>query len=920
MHTFALVKEKLGKPYHDLQFLLECLREVLIENGDENLIDFIPWINKSTSAEKNIPTKKILHLYALIFQLLNLVEVNGAVQSRRKKENSEGSSSINGMWGYYFQLLKNKGVTEEEIIEEIKKSNIQPVLTAHPTEAKRPVVLAEYRHLYLLLVQLENSMYTKKERLEIRNDIKSSLHRLWLIDDIFLEKPDVKSELANVIHYMVNVFPISLPVLDRKFMQAWKDAGFNPGLLENPRHFPNITFGDWVGGDRDGHPLVTSEVTEYTLQQLRANALSLIKEQLKSLAKKLSFYIEYKDAPEKFRDKIREISTRLGDCSGDIHEKFSKELFRQYVHLLIAGLPVEEEFDDAKLTEQKGCYKHSYELINDLEILAETIADLGSSSISNNDIRDVIRTVQSFGFHLAKLDIRQNSTFYENALAQMIRSTGVKEYKYNQWDENKRLEFLYQELKTNRPFTRRAHDLENEARIVADSLLVVEKHIAKYRHYGIGSMIVSMTRSVSDLLMVYLLGREAGLTVFENEGIAIILPVVPLFETIDDLNRSAEIMDNYLSMPLVRQSLKYQQELNNQDEPVQEIMVGYSDSNKDGGIIASAWHLYKAQKELTSIGKKHGVLIKFFHGKGGSISRGAGPTHWFLKSLPEGSVNSNIKVTEQGEAIERKYANRTNAAYNLELLISGAISLSILQKKEKRDDSESTEILEKMSEDSLEHYKNLTQDEDFITFFREATPIDAIESSRIGSRPSRRSGKKTISDLRAIPWVFSWSQSRFNLTSWYGVGSTLKNMEEDNRAVFERLKKLMKSDVLIRYIFTNIDTSLNATDEKIMEKYASLVNSEKIREKILKKINHELSLTREMMNKVIEKPIEERRINHYYSTILRAEALNYLHDSQIRLLKAWRNSHDQNDEEKDELLVKLLKSINAIANAMGNTG
>jgi phosphoenolpyruvate carboxylase len=279
-----------------------------------------------------------------------------------------------------------------------------------------------------------------------------------------------------------------------------------------------------------------------------------------------------------------------------------------------------------------------------------------------------------------------------------------------------------------------------------------------------------------------------------------------------------------------------------------------------------------------------------------------------------------MKVTEQGESIERKYANRTNAAYNLELLLSGAISLSILQKKEKRDDRESTEILQMMSEESLTHYKNLTKDDDFITFFREATPIDAIESSRIGSRPSRRSGKKTISDLRAIPWVFSWSQSRFNLTSWYGVGSTLKKLEEDFPKLFQSLKMLMKSDNLIRYIFTNIDTSLNATDEVIMEKYASLVKSKKVRDKVLTKINHELSLTREMMNHVIEKPIEERRINHYYSTILRAEALNYLHDSQIRLLQAWRNSADMKEEEKDELLVKLLKSINAIANAMGNTG
>lgn len=921
MQTFTLVKEKLGKPYVDLEYLLVALAEVLLESGEEHLLPYIPWINKPVKQEDEVPSRKILHLYALIFQLLNLVEVNSAVQNRRRREDKEGPESINGLWANNFNMLKDAGIKEKEIIEELPHILVQPVLTAHPTEAKRPVVLAEYRNLYLLLVQLENSMYTKREREEIRNEIKQSLHRLWLIDDIFLEKPDVKSELANVIHYLTNVFPITLPVFDKKFMQAWKEAGFEPQHLNRAGTFPRIKFGNWVGGDRDGHPLVTAKVTEFTLDQLRVNALVLIKEQLLKLSRRLSYYIEFDDAPEKFRKKILEVSARLGDCSAEISEKYGMELFRQYVHLLIAGLPVEDHpGEESSLEIKKGSYFHAGELKEDLMILAETIREMGSSSISDNDIRDVIRMVESFGFHLAQLDVRQNSGFYEKALTQLIKSTGTKEFNYENWNEDRRLQFLIKELATNRPFSRNVRDLGDEAKKVTRSLLVLEKHIQNYRHFAIGSLIVSMTRSVSDLLMVYLLSREAGLTEFGNNGIFITLPVVPLFETIDDLNRSATIMDKYFSFPVVRNSLDYQQKINRLKEPVQEIMVGYSDSNKDGGIIASAWHLYKAQKELIKVGEKHGINIKFFHGKGGTISRGAGPTHWFLRSLPDGSVGGNIKVTEQGESIERKYANRTNAAYNLELLMAGAVSLSILQKKEKKDDTESTSILEIMSEVSLEHYKDLTQDDDFITFFREATPIDAIESSRIGSRPARRTGKKTISDLRAIPWVFSWSQSRFNLTSWYGVGSTLKQLEREHPELFGELKKLIKTDNLIRYIFTNIDTSLIATDEKIMTRYASLVNSIRIRKKILDKIMNELKLTREMMGKLIERPFVQRRKSHYYSTILRAEALNYLHESQIKLLRTWREDKKTSDRENEELTVKLLKSINAIANAMGNTG
>jgi len=922
MQTFELVKNKLGKPYYDLEYLLECLKEVLIENGDEELIPLIPWIGqRDVFSEIDIPSKKILHLYALIFQLLNLTEVNGAVQSRRKKEDKEGIASINGMWGQYLKQMNEKGIPAGEILSKISESEIQPVLTAHPTEAKRPVVLAEYRNLYLLLVQLENSMFTRREREEIRNDIKRSLHRLWLIDDIYLEKPDVRSELNNVIHYLINVFPITLPVLDRKFRQAWKEAGYNSSDLSKVSHFPVIKFGNWVGGDRDGHPLITAEVTSHTLEVLRTNALTLIKEHLISLSRKLSFYIEYQDLPGYFQENLANLIRRTGACNQVVLEKYNLELFRQYVHLMIAALPMEECPEEGqKVFDREGSYIHSGELMDDLNLLANALSEKSSSSIANNDVRELIRLIASFGFHLAQLDIRQNSEYYETAITQLIRSTGSKDSEYHSWDEKKREEFLNKELKTNRPFTRKTGVLEKEALAVTDCMMVLEDHISQYGHYAIGSLIVSMTRSVSDLLMVFILAREAGLTEFDGEGIILSLPVVPLFETIEDLDRSPDILDRFLSHPVVKRSIVYRMKKDGRAHPVQEVMIGYSDSNKDGGIIASVWHLYKAQKKLVEIGKKHDVQIKFFHGKGGSISRGAGPTHWFLRSLPKGSINGIIKVTEQGESIERKFANRTNAAYNLELLTSGTISLAILEQASLNNDTEPTDILELMSEVSLKSYKALTLNNDFIRFFREATPIDAIESSKIGSRPSRRTGKKSVSDLRAIPWVFSWSQSRFNLTSWYGVGSTLKYLKENEIEKFEALKQLTKTDRIIRYIFTNIDTSLNATDEQIMDKYSTLVTSNAIREKVLGKIKKELSLTRLMMKELIPRPIEQRRTNHYYSTILRADALEYLHESQIKLLKMWRNTPEDREKEKNELLIKLLKSINAIANAMGNTG
>jgi phosphoenolpyruvate carboxylase len=918
MNSFPEVKSKLGKPYFDLEFLLNCLAEVLKENKEEDLIPYVPWINDRLEFSSTVSIKKILHLQALSFQLLNLVEVNGAVQNRRKTEDTEGLQSINGLWSKNLELLKAQGITEDEILKILPEIQIQPVLTAHPTEAKRPVVLGQYRNLYLLMVKRENSMYTHREQEDIRRDIKLSLHRLWLIDDIFLEKPDVKSELSSVIHYLVHVFPLVIPEMDKKLLQSWEEAGFNPANLHRAENFPRISFGDWVGGDRDGHPLVTPEITAYTLQQFRLNALLIIKNKLSDLSERLSFYSDSKSVPEALQKRINDMIIEMGDCTLPVIERYHNEIFRQFVHLIIAKLPFESTSEHGiTLKEKTGNYTHSHSLIFDLNILIEALINYGASKMAWEDVRDTVRTVQTFGFHLASLDVRQNSAFHEKALSSLMKLAGLKSHDYIRLTENDRLAFINSELLINRPFNRDSRLLSEEAKSVVDSYLVLEDHIEEYSAEGIGSLIVSMTRSVSDLLMVYLLMREAGLTEFTPGGLAGKLHVVPLFETIDDLENSSFILDKYLSHPVVKNSLFYQQKIHQTDSPTQEVMIGYSDSNKDGGIIASSWNLYKAQKLILEIGQKHGIKIRFFHGKGGTISRGAGPTHWFLKSLPEGSLNGDVKLTEQGETIERKYAHKTNAAYNLELLVAGVTSLTLLQKQSRKNDPDIIGIFEIMSKESLKHYKDLTHNPDFITFLTQATPIDAIESSRIGSRPSRRTGKNSLTDLRAIPWVFSWSQSRFNLTSWYGVGSTLHFLYEHHQEKFNRLSELLHTDPFVRYVLTNIDTSLAATDEAIINLYSGLVEDQLIKENILSKILNELKLTREMMSKLIRRPLQERRSNHYYSTLLRADALENLHINQVQLLKEWRNNESTG---KSVILINLLKSINAIANAMGNTG
>jgi phosphoenolpyruvate carboxylase len=349
-------------------------------------------------------------------------------------------------------------------------------------------------------------------------------------------------------------------------------------------------------------------------------------------------------------------------------------------------------------------------------------------------------------------------------------------------------------------------------------------------------------------------------------------------------------------------------------------MIGYSDSNKDGGILASSWYLYKAQKEITEIAIKHNVQVKFFHGKGGSISRGAGPVHWFLRSLPHGSLTGQLKITEQGEIIEKKFANKINAAYNLELTLAGATLNTLLHKKAPAVPNEAAEILEYMGMESKKFYSELLKNEYFLEFYQQATPIDVIEESKIGSRPARRTGKRTFADLRAIPWVFSWGQSRFHITSWYGVGSTLEKMQNEFPEKYKILKKLIPTSHFVRYVLTNIDTSLATTDVEIMKKYAELVTDKKVRETVLQILLAELEKTQRLMQELLGRPMHARRKNHFYSTALRAEALDILHKNQIKNLKLWRNPELTNSTEKDKLLKELLISVNAIANAMGTTG
>ncbi|QNL20400.1 phosphoenolpyruvate carboxylase [Hyphobacterium sp. CCMP332] len=919
-NTFNQVKSKLGKPYEDLEYLLQRLKQVLQKNGESEIAQQIPWIgNDDPVLEKISP--QLIQLYSLIFQLVNMVEINGAVQNRRQIED-HALDSINGLWARNIKEMLDQGFDKAEILQTISEISIEPVLTAHPTEAKRATVLEHYRELYLLLVKRENSMFTSAEIINIDHNIEQALYRLWKTGEIYLEKPHVEDELRNIIHYLVNVFPDVIPVLDRRMLQAAQFAGFSIEEICRSHAFPKLTFGDWVGGDRDGHPLVTAEITKYSLLKLRLNAFVVIRRKLMNLVRHISFSLELKDALPEMKNRIREMIEELGERGPEAIERNKGEAFRQLVNLMLYKLPVETARGHAThLAEQNGAYLHSKRLKKDLQILQRGLLDYGAKSVALDDVTTVIRTVETFGFHLAAMDIRQNSAFHDKAVEQLLEASQAEECNFSEWSEEKRVKFLNAELRSARPFTQINAQLGPEATAVLSCYRVVAGHAQKYGYNCIGSFIVSMTRSLSDLLVVYLLARETGLTFMTEKGeIVSEIPVVPLLETIEDLENGESIMKEFISHPITKRTLNHLKDRYQWKSPVQQIMVGYSDSNKDGGIMASQWNLYKAQYKLSELGEKLNVRIRFFHGKGGSISRGAGPTHYFIKAMAHGSPNGDLRLTEQGETIAQKYANNINAAYNLELLTANTLSKSLRDNRTKRTFHPLSETLEWLANRSKSHYEKMMKLNGFIDFFRQATPIDAIEVSKIGSRPAKRTGMNTLDDLRAIPWVFSWSQSRVHMTSWYGLGSALSDLEKEQPEAYESMRKALKNDQFVRYVFTNIDTSLAATDENIFRLYLNLVNDEKLKNKFGNRFLDELKRMRGHMEELLDKPIQERRVNHYYSNMLRASLMEPLHKKQVSILKEWRNAKEKDKKKADNLQVELLLTINALSGAMRNTG
>lgn len=854
---------------------------------------------------------RALQAQGIFFQLVAIAEQNAAMRRRRQVERERGREQIKGTFAHVLAEASASGVGPEEIQKLIASLRIRPVITAHPTESKRVTVLEKYRRTYLLLRELENPRWTERERAQLIDELRDQIELVWMTGELHLEKPSVEQEVLRGLHYFdETLFEMAPKVL----------SGLEAALRESypEQHFdlpPFFQFGSWIGGDRDGNPFVTTEVTRATLRQNALAALRHYQAKVKELARFLSITERQARVPDDFRAELERELVASGEAE-TIRARNPGEAYRQYLTCVARKLDATIARTEGRKIDGRPSYASADELILDLRVLETALAEAGLASIAKDLVRPLRYAVQIFRFSTVRLDLRENTTRTNEALQALWRATTgagrgepptVASQAWKTW--------LLSELARPRDPSRVLADLPPEAEETLAMLRLVAEMRGRLDREAFGSFILSMTRSVADVLGVYLLAKEAGLFL-DAAGTEICpLPIVPLFETIEDLRAAPSIMRELLSVPVVRRSTNWQ-------GGVQEVMIGYSDSNKDGGFFASNWELYKAQVRLTKLGGEMGVRIAFFHGRGGSVSRGGAPTGRAIAAQPAGSIRGRFRVTEQGEVVSFKYANRGTAAYQMELLAASVFEHALKSEREEalKPRPEIDDALEALSGASRAAYTRLVSDPALVAYFQAASPLEEISLLNIGSRPARRFGAKSLADLRAIPWVFAWSQNRHVITGWYGVGSALQSFMqvrgEDGEAM---LARMFAESRLFRLIIDEVEKTLMIVDLDIARDYSGLVVEPETRQTIFPMIETEYRLTVETVKKVAgEAEIGERFPLLRQTLADRLPTINEVNREQVELLRRFRGA--ASEEERERYKQPLLLSINTIAAGLGATG
>jgi phosphoenolpyruvate carboxylase len=849
----------------------------------------------------NANTISVVRAFSYFSHLANIAE-DLHHNRRRRAHLIAGSEPQVSSMAHALAQIKAAGIDAATLQQFFKHAIISPVLTAHPTEVQRKSILDCQLEIARLMNARDRMTLTPEENKETDDDLKREILTLWQTSELRTFKLRVHDEIENGLSFYRHTFLKELPKLYGEIETALHiifDKAF-----ELPAFF---RLGSWIGGDRDGNPFVTHDVTLRAMERHASVALHYYLQTINELGSELSL-----------SEKLVSISPALktlADASPDHSTSRAEEPYRRaltgiYTRLAATMRNLLREEANPPPVGDAPAYAAPPELLHDLDVIIDSLNQHKSGWLAQGKLRPLRRAVEVFGFHLAPLDMRQVSDTLERTVNELLARAGA-EKNYSALDEKTRVQTLLKEIQSPRPLIsthlQYTEDTEEECRIYRAAAQI-------HQRFGRAAMpnhIISKTASVSDLLEVALQLKEVGL-LEPGEQPKLHMNIIPLFETIADLRDGAKIMDELFSLPYYMQLLASRGN-------TQEVMLGYSDSNKDGGFLTANWELHKAEVELVKVFNKHKVELRLFHGRGGSVGRGGGPSYFGILAQPPGSVNGQIRLTEQGEVIASKYSNPEIGRRNLETLAAATLEATLLKRDESVEHSEEFfKVMEGLSASAFKAYRSLVYEtEGFTKFFREATPISEIAELNIGSRPASRKKSDRIEDLRAIPWVFSWGQNRSMIPGWYGFGS----------AIIQYKQRVIKGDLSVlkamharwpffQTMLSNMDMVLSKSDLGIAARYAELVSDKKLAQEIFARIEKEWHATRDALLEITgQKELLETNPSLLRSIRNRTPYIDPLNHLQVELLRRYRGG------DADEAVKRAIHlTINGVAAGLRNSG
>lgn len=856
----------------------------------------------------------VVRAFSIYFSLVNIAEESYSLKQRRNDVDRFGPT-WNGSFVKTLRELKEQNVTQDQIQSLFDQMAYIPVITAHPTESKRRTVMDNVRRIFLISEKL-NTRLTRIEREQTVSELEREVQILYKTNEVRERRLEVLDEVKNGLHFFKESLFKAVPQvyrnMERSVARIYADS-------PEPVNVPSfIRFGSWIGGDRDGNPFVKPQTTVMALCLQAREILNEYEQRLLKLSHILTQSSKLCQPSEAFTQSLAKDEKEVPETFAKKPERFKQEPYRRKLYIMMSRLACSLENIDILMAGETptkgGCgYKNEQGLLHDLYLIRDSLNSHGDAIVADGELKDLIRLAETFGFFLTQLDIRQESTIHSQTVSEVLKQLGVEDYL--SLSEEDRLSTLTKFLSAPKADIDIAQlsDMSKETVEIFGVIASMRKVVSPN---AFGNYVISMTHEASHVMEVMFLAWLTGLAGYNGKDWYCHVHISPLFETIDDLAHIEPVMTQLLDNVVYADLLKASGNR-------QEVMLGYSDSCKDGGILSSAWSLYQAQQKITALTKSRGIKCRLFHGRGGTIGRGGGPTHEAILSQPEGTVHGEIKFTEQGEVLSYKYSNQETAIYELTVGLTGLLKASQnLVKPKSKQNEEYYQIMKELADTGEQTYRELTdRTPGFLDYFYEATPVSEIALMNIGSRPShRKKSDRSKGSVRAIGWVFGWAQSRHTMPAWYGIGSALHKWANNSQERLHKLQEMYQHWPFFRALLSNSQMALFKAQMHIAQTYVSLCLDQKTGNDVYRKMHNEHERTVQNVLTISKLPYLMAETPQLALSLSRRNPyLDPLNQIQLMLLQRYRDE-SVSEEDREVWLDPLLRSINAIAAGMRNTG